>query len=879
MTRILAPRMFSPFLAALLLLAAILAFLFSGSFRPNQVVFSNDGPLGVLQSESMKMPDSLRGYWADLHWLGLNGRHAPASITYAVLGLLGPVGFAKFYPAITLLILGLCAWAFFRSLGLKPAWSTVAVIGAALNSNYLSNTAWGLGTRSLALGCVFLALAALSARRAGNPWLNAALGGLATGMAVVEGADNGVILSLFLGMFVVWQSFVDGASIKAGALKGLRLVLVVLFAVFIATQSLITLFDIASKGAVSAQADTETKEQKWAFATQWSLPPAETMRVLIPGLYGYRMDSPSGGNYWGRVAETPGYPGSRSSGAGEYAGVLVVLIGLWAMIYSFVRNGNVFSPGERKMIWFWMVSLAVAIVLSWGRYAPFFYKIVYSLPYFSSIRNPMKFMHAAHLALMILFAYGLLGMNRKYFEAASAPGGRARSGSPAVTFDRWWTIGMFGAVALSLLGFMVYSSARGSLAKHLMNAGFGYEPLANEIAGFSVAEVGKFVLFFAVSATAVWLVMRGTFAGKSAIRAAVMLGVILTVDLVRASTPWIIYWDYRDKYATNPIIDSLRAKPHEARVASPSFLFDSRAAAPAGQYTAAFPDVYGIEWVQHHFQYYNIQSVDVAQDPRPPADKRGYLAAFGQGPLGFDPAKYISLIGRYWELSNTRYLLGMTGFIEALNTQVDKGRNRFRVVETFNIAPKPSFRPGLYRPKPEELTAVSVTNGPLALFEFTGALPRAKLFANWQVVTNGDETMKTLTNPTFDPSSMVLVSDNIPPAAAVSTNASGGRVEISSYSPRRLVLKADATAPSILLLNDRYDQDWQVTVDGQVAKLLRANFIMRGVQVPGGQHMVVFEFRPSLTGLKISLAAIGIGVVMCGFVWWNGRRQNAAPAS
>ena len=848
------------------MLGVILGFVFAGSFTPNQVVFSNDGPLGVAQSAAMKLPEAFHGFWVDLHWLGSNGGFSPASLNYGILWLLGPVGFAKFQPALTLLFLGLSAWAFFRTMGLKPALSTVGAIAAALNSNYFSNTCWGLGTRALAQGCVFLALAALNARRAGNPWLNAALAGLATGMAVVEGADNGVILSLFLGAFVVWQSWVDGASVKARVMKSLRLPLVVGFALFIAMQSLITLFDIASQGAVSAKADAETREEKWTFATQWSLPPAETVRVLIPGLYGYRMDPQDGGNYWGRVGEAPGNPQAapRFSGAGEYAGVLVVLIGLWALAHSFARSGNVFSTGERKMIWFWLATLVISVLLSWGRFAPLFYKVVYALPYFSSIRNPMKFMHAAHMALMILFAYGLLGMNRKYLEVAPAgPAGARPKPSP---FDRRWTFGMFGAVAVSLLAFLVYSSAKAGLIKHLMNAGFGYEPMAKEIADFSVGEFGKFFLFFAVSAAAVWMVMRGQFSGKRAGQAAILLGVILTVDLARANAPWVLFWDYPYKYATNPVLDILRAKPHEARVAGPSFLLDQRAAAAGGEYTASFPEVYGIEWLQHHFQYYNIQSVDVSQDPRPPADKRGYMAAFGQDPHRFDSSKYINTIGRYWELSNTRYILGMTGFIEALNSQMDKGRNRFQIRETFNIAPKPGYRPGLYRPKPEQLNAVSVTNGPLALFEFTGALPRARLFAKWQVSTNGDDTMKTLTDPAFDPWSAVLVSDEIPAPSVVTTNTSAGSVEFAGYAPQRIQLKASATAPAVLLLNDRYDKDWKVTIDGQPAKLLRCNFIMRGVQVPVGDHAVVFEFHPSLTGLKISLAALAIGVALCGLL-------------
>src|SRR5439155_15077571 len=139
--------------------------------------------------------------------------------------------------------------------------------------------------------------------------------------------------------------------------------------------------------------------------------------------------------------------------------------------------------------------------------------------------------------------------------------------------------------------------------------------------------------------------------------------------------------------------------------------------------------------------------------------------------------------------------------------------------------------------------------------------PRAKLYAQWQVQTNGDEVLKALADPVFDPALSVLVSDEIPAPTVAGTNAAAGTVEFASYSPQRIELRANAAVPSVVLLNDRFDRDWRVTVDGQAAKLLRCNFIMRGAQVPPGRHTVVFRFQPSLQGLKISLAAVVVGVV------------------
>jgi len=45
-----------------------------------------------------------------------------------------------------------------------------------------------------------------------------------------------------------------------------------------------------------------------------------------------------------------------------------------------------------------------------------------------------------------------------------------------------------------------------------------------------------------------------------------------------------------------------------------------------------------------------------------------------------------------------------------------------------------------------------------------------------------------------------------------------------------------------LVYNDSYHKDWHVFIDGQEAKLLRANIAFKGVWVPPGEHSVEFKF-------------------------------------
>jgi hypothetical protein len=313
----------------------------------------------------------------------------------------------------------------------------------------------------------------------------------------------------------------------------------------------------------------------------------------------------------------------------------------------------------------------------------------------------------------------------------------------------------------------------------------------------------------------------------------------------------------------NPVVDFLREKPYEHRVAGLPFR------TPQGM--ELLDQVYRIEWMQHLFLYYNIQCLDLIQMSRMPEDLKAYYEALT--PRGTPESA--PLLARHWELTDTRYLLGPAGYLEVLNQQLDPVKNRFRIAQRFEIVPKP----GILQPtRLEELTAVLQNEGKFALFEFTGALPRAKLYSNWQVNTNDQANLKTLADLSFDPAKTVLISTPQKNLAAVSTHENSGTVEFKSYSPKHLAFAVNATAPSVLLLNDKYDANWRVTIDGQGAELLRCNFLMRGVQVPAGAHTVEFYFSLPNKPLYVTLSAMGLGIALCGFLFLASRRNPKRTA-
>jgi hypothetical protein len=858
------------------LLLIILGTLFWRSFLPDYVHFSNDGPLGQENAKWWQPPWTIFGAWDDLNSIGFHPGASYPDITILVFWVLHPVGFAKFLAPIALFFLGLGAWTFFRQLKLAPLAAVLGALAATLSSLFFSDACWGTASHQIAFGMDFFALALIVSNSGATPsflrWTRLALAGLAVGVNVMEAEDVGAIFSLFVAAFILVHSFAEDepclALKKFGRGIG-RVLVIAIFAGFIAAQTIIALVSTQIQGVVGTGQSEAAKAAHWDFATQWSLPKTEALGIIVPGLFGYRMDTSGGGNYWGAIGRSPewdryfadGEAGSppqgflRFSGTGNYAGVLVILVAVWTIAQSLRRQNSVFSVTHRRFLWFWTVVLVLSLLLAFGRFAPF-YHLIYSLPYFSTIRNPIKFLFVLMWAIVVIFAYGIHGLSRRYLEIPAAG-----SASPLAQFKTWWAktrsfdrnwisvciVFLIG----SLLAWLIYALQEPKLAAYLQTVGFPDRNIASQIAAFSVHQVGWFVLFLALAVALLALILSGALAGRRAKWGAVFLGTLLVLDLGRADLPWIVFWNYPQKYATNPIVNILRDKPYEHRVA------DLRS-------NSLFEDLYRIEWSQQLFPFYNIQSLDIIQMSRMPEDLAAYEGAFAtMGTPG---------LARQWELTNTRYLLGPAAYLDSLNQQLDPTQHRFRIVQRFNVVPKP----GIENPTQlSELTAVPAENGDYALFEFTGALPRAKLYSHWQVITNDSVALQTLTNPDFDAWKTVLVSTPLPTSPATSeTNENAGTVEFKSYAPKDIVFAAQANLPSVLLLNDKFDQDWHVFVDSKTAPLLRCNFIMRGVYLPPGTHTVQFKFSAPLGPLYVTLSAIGVGILLCGFLFFSTRRTR-----
>ena len=86
-----------------------------------------------------------------------------------------------------------------------------------------------------------------------------------------------------------------------------------------------------------------------------------------------------------------------------------------------------------------------------------------------------------------------------------------------------------------------------------------------------------------------------------------------------------------------------------------------------------------------------------------------------------------------------------------------------------------------------------------------------------------------------------------------------GTVELTSYAPNEMHYKVQSEAGGVVVFSEIYYPGWTATIDGNEAELGRANYVLRALRVPAGEHEIVMEFRPASVSATDSVAFLAIG--------------------
>jgi len=88
--------------------------------------------------------------------------------------------------------------------------------------------------------------------------------------------------------------------------------------------------------------------------------------------------------------------------------------------------------------------------------------------------------------------------------------------------------------------------------------------------------------------------------------------------------------------------------------------------------------------------------------------------------------------------------------------------------------------------------------------------------------------------------------------------AHGDTIYLTSYQPNELIYKYSAATEKLIVFSEiYYPAGWKCYVDGTEKPYMRANYVLRAMVAPAGDHEIKFSFNPEsfVTGNKVSLAS------------------------
>src|SRR4051812_10994045 len=124
------------------------------------------------------------------------------------------------------------------------------------------------------------------------------------------------------------------------------------------------------------------------------------------------------------------------------------------------------------------------------------------------------------------------------------------------------------------------------------------------------------------------------------------------------------------------------------------------------------------------------------------------------------------------------------------------------------------------------------------------AFPRAWLAYDWRPAASESDALAQVTK---GPDSAAYCSPVIEGAAAPRAGASARQPTPAHFETdgvKGMRLDVDAKRPGRLILNDTWYPGWHAKVDGRSVPIEHANVAFRALQVPAGNHLVEFTYRP-----------------------------------
>jgi hypothetical protein len=580
----------------------------------------------------------------------------------------------------------------------------------------------------------------------------------------------------------------------------------------------------SSRPTAPGQATPEEKKQqaedRWIFATNWSLPLADCTELLIPGFFGDNAMTPPY-PYWGALGRPYHFqkgkmmPNYRQHTT--YLGLVTLflaIVGVFAWVSKTRREevggrreeGKSQQETDYRDVPFWAAVWVVCLILALGRYTPF-YRLFYSIPYMDYLRAPVKFLHFTELAGGLLAGFGMQALMTQRFSEKG--------------LKRLMFIG-FGFILLFVVAVLGVSINSASIEKHIAEIGLG--TLGPALRGYTtyncLRAIGIMVAVLALIYVG-WL--QKTHAKKISLVLCALVG-IGVFDLATVARRYVMPINVRAHHEENAIVKDMK-RVTQGR--------------PSLTVNYVTRNVSIQDWLNTSLSLNGLMNV-LPDETDPNSKVRPLAVALQKDPI------------RYWDFTGPRFvLLSRQQAGQVVQMQLAKPIAEYEMGQGF------------------VRRSTSPSEQSIVLLERTKQPIYPCVFFNWTGGIKPDDQISQLikgaTSTAPLTSHALLASDAPSPSVPSELPAQGVSFSQMRGESNVFVSRATVQLPQagLLVWNERYSADLVALVDNNEVPLYQANGQWCAVQVPAGKHIVTCKIRVKGYMNFLSMATSLLVILTC----------------
>ena len=126
-------------------------------------------------------------------------------------------------------------------------------------------------------------------------------------------------------------------------------------------------------------------------------------------------------------------------------------------------------------------------------------------------------------------------------------------------------------------------------------------------------------------------------------------------------------------------------------------------------------------------------------------------------------------------------------------------------------------------------------------------------------VNNANEEIEAIHG--LNPTEKAIVDKKFESVVKSLPSDSTATIELVAYEPNYLKYEVSSDKGGTVVFSEIYYPGWKSTIDGQEVAHGRANYILRAMNVPAGQHVVEFRFDPTSLHVTENIAFVALGLL------------------